>query len=92
MQHKCVSNKVSYLSRFYDSSNAFYCCKRSDIVDFQNDSVDGFAAAAIDQVIDNCIAVCQASNGVTLLSPATGVAPGLHSSTKFLNHVYDKAL
>ena len=34
-QHKCITNKLSYVTSFYDSSNAFYCCQHDSIKDYR---------------------------------------------------------
>ena len=36
--------------------------------------------------------MCKTQEGIALLTPKTGVAPGLHNATNMFNHSYDQAL
>ena len=91
-QHKCTQHNYSYVTSFHDSSNAFHGCQHDSIEDYRQETQGELGKHAINQVVCNNITICKTSGGVVLLSPATGVAPGLHHATNMFNHSYNKAL
>ena len=91
-QHKCITNKVSYTTSFYDSSNAFYCCEHSSVQGYRDEITSELGRNALEQIVENNITVCRTPEGITLLSPKTGVAPGLHNATNMFNYSYNDAL
>ena len=91
-QHKCMKYKLSYVTSFYDSSTAFYCCSHDSVEDYRCDTHGELGRNSLNQVVGNNITIRRTAEGLVLLSPATGVAPGLHNATNMFNHSYNKAL
>ena len=89
---KCIDHKVWFLQKFFDVRVALYSIKRDKIEPWVKTTCKDFFRTAIEQVWENSVAVCNASDKTVFLSIGSGAPPGLHTATHMFNSAYGDAL
>ena len=86
--YKCRKHKLSYMCNLYDVVNAFYLVRHTDLQGFYNKCCHPMGSIILESIVENNIAFVRGSDGKMLMSPASGVGPGLTEATNMFNHVY----
>ena len=89
--HRCSASGISHMVRLFDLTNAFYCPTHAKMQELYKNSTRT-ERYVFEQIIENQIAIVSCSDGEVMLSPATGVPPGLSVATTLFNWAYSSPL
>lgn len=83
------------LKKCFDANNAFYTIDRAKLTTWIEGTKQdrySFVQNAIQQIVENSTAIVEGADDTLIISPSSGVPPGLCSGTAMFNCVYQQAL